>query len=198
MKTQILDNLARIISFLVNPLFILFPLPYLLVYHYSNNHLSAIKWNIFSLFFFLLIGVFVLYEVKHHVFSDMDISRREQRPLLFAVLSLITIIYYFSLIILKAPAILFVTVWGIMVGIVLVTFVNIKIKSSIHIAVLTIVIFILIRLYNLTLLSLLLIPIVGWARIRIKRHTLTEVIAGFILAVILSIIMYFLLKYIPV
>src|SRR4026208_1637374 len=108
--------LARIISFLTNPVFVLFPVPYLLVYRSGYGHIYAIKWTLFTLLFLAMVGFFVLYEVKMKVFSDMDVSKREQRPLLFTIVGIITFIYLASLFFLKAPPVLFITIWGVLVG----------------------------------------------------------------------------------
>ncbi len=188
--------LAQTISFITNPIFILFPVPFLLIYRFGYSHIYAIKWTLFSFIFLFLAGIFVIYEVKHKVFSDMDVSKREQRPLLFTVIALITVIYMVSLFIFQAPAILFISVWGGMVGILMASLVNMRIKASLHVASLTAVLITIVRLYALPYVLFLLIPIVAWSRIRIKRHSKQEITVGFFLGIFLTFFMYILLKYI--
>lgn len=191
-----MDLFARIISFVTNPIFVLFPLPFLLVYRFGYGSLYAIKWTLFSFAFMFLAGVFVLYEVKHKVFSDMDVSRREQRPLLFVVIGGITVVYFISLILFRAPPVLFVTVWGAMLGIFLASLVNMRVKASLHVATITSVLITLVKLYDWSYLVFLIIPLIAWARIRIKRHTEKEVLIGGLLGVLLTLSMYILLKYV--
>jgi hypothetical protein len=191
-----MKHLARIISFLTNPLLILFPLPFFLLYHSGYGKLIALKWTLFSIIFLFISGLFVLYEVKRKVFSDMDVSKRQQRKLLFSVIGLIAVIYLFFLSILSAPQILFITVWGIMIGIIFASMINTKIKVSLHVGVITAVLITLNQLYNLPLAVLLIIPLVGWSRIEIRRHSLIEVITGLIFGITLTTFMYILLKYI--
>ncbi len=191
-----MKTLARIISFVSNPVFILFPVPYLLVYRFGYGHAYAMKWSLFNLLYLGIAGIFVLYEVKMKVFSDMDVSKREQRPLLFGVLSIIAIIYFFSLFLLKAPPILFITIWGVMVGTLAATVINMRIKASLHVGTITAVLITIVKLYALPYYLFLLIPLVAWSRIRIKRHTEVEVIAGFLFGIALTFFMYILLKYI--
>lgn len=188
--------LARAISFITNPIFVLFPVPYLLIYRFGFGHEYATKWTLFSLVFIFIAGLFVLYEVKHKVFSDMDVSKREQRPLLFAVIAGITFVYFFSLYFFRAPLILFFIIWGVMLGTLLATLINTRVKVSLHVGTITAVILTLIRLFDLSYLLLLIIPIVAWARIRIRRHTHNEVVAGCLLGITLTLVMYILLKYI--
>jgi hypothetical protein len=190
--------LAQLISFLTNPIFVILPVPYLLVFRFGYGHSLALKWTLFSLAFLLIAVIFVLYEVKNKVFSDMDVSKREQRPLLFSAMGFIALIYFFSLFILHAPPILFITVWGIMAGVFMASLINRRIKASMHIAALTVVLLSILKLYSLSYALFLLIPIVGWSRIKIKRHTLAEVFSGFFLGAALTILMYILLKYINI
>jgi hypothetical protein len=191
-----MKTLARIISFLTNPLLVLFPLPFLLIYSSGYGHLIALKWTLFSIIFLFIAGLFVLYEVKQKVFSDMDVSKREQRKLLFSVIALIAAIYLFFLYILSAPQILFITVWGVMIGILFASLINTKIKVSLHVGVITAVLLTLSQLYNLPYAIFLIIPLVGWSRIEIRRHSLAEVITGLIFGITLTTFMYILLKYI--
>lgn len=193
-----MNTIARAISFLTNPIFVLFPIPYLLVYRFGYGHIYAVKWTLFSFVFLAVAGIFVIYEVKNKVFSDMDVSKREQRPLLFAVIAGITAIYLLSLYFLKAPAELFVSVWGVMVGILLATIVNTRIKASLHVCSITAVCLTIVRLYYLSPVILLIIPIVAWSRVKIRRHSVPEVFSGFILGMILPGLMYILLKYIMI
>jgi hypothetical protein len=191
-----MKQLARFISFVTNPIFVLFPVPYLLVYRAGYGHALAVKWALFSLFFLFIAGIFVIYEVRMKVFSDMDVSKREQRPLLFGVLGGITMIYLFSLFILHAPTVLFFTIWGVMLGIVLVAFINTRVKASLHVSTITAVLLTIVYLYDLPIFLFLLIPIVGWARISIKRHTQKEVFVGCAFGILLTFLMYILLKYV--
>ncbi len=190
-----MKTLARIISFVTNPVFVLFPVPYLLVNRFGYGHAYAIKWTLFTFVFLVMAGFFVLYEVKMHVFSDMDVSKREQRPLLFGVVSVIAVVYLISLFVLKAPPVLFITIWGVMIGTLFATVINMRIKASLHVGTITAVLITLVKLYSLPYSVFLLIPLVAWARITVKRHTGKEVISGFLFGIALTLFMYILLKY---
>lgn len=190
-----MDFIARIISFLTNPLFILFPLPYLLLYRVDSNSYNALKWTVFTLFFLLVIGMFMLIEVRRGVFSDLDVSKREQRPLLFGFISLVTGLYIISLLLFHGPVVLYVTIVGIMIGVIMVSVINTRIKASIHVATITAVLLTIGILYHVNVATLLLIPLIGWARIKIKRHTLQEALTGGIVGGFLTFFMYIVVKY---
>lgn len=190
-----MKTLARIISYITNPVFILAPIPYLLILKAGYNQNLALKWTLFSLYFLAVIGLLVVYEVKNRVFSDFDVSRRKQRQLFFIIIWVASLVYFLSLIFFRAPFILFVSTFGAIFGISVASLINTKIKMSLHVATLTAVLFTIIELYELSPFLFLLIPVVGWARMKIRRHSFAEVIIGFIFGVALPLVMYILLKY---
>src|SRR3989344_7062012 len=130
-------NLAHIISIISNPLVLFVPVPYLLVYHYSNDRLSAFSWTLISFVFLSFVGAFVLYQVEKGKFSDLDVSRREQRPRLFFAVGIAGVIYLLTLTVLNGPPVLYIATIGIMLSIFFVSVINTKIKASIHMATIT-------------------------------------------------------------
>lgn len=192
---MMLDTLARILSFIFNPLFLLLPIPYLLVIRETGDIIYALKWSVFTLLFILCIGLFVLISVRKGYFTDLDVSKREQRPQLFLFVSLVAIIYFVSLFFLQGPIALFIALGGIFLSILIFTFLNTRIKASIHSASVAAFATAMVLLYGRDfLVLLLLIPLIGWARVRINRHTKREVYVGTITAIVLTIGMYLLFK----
>ncbi|MEN9406809.1 MAG: hypothetical protein RLZZ455_25 [Candidatus Parcubacteria bacterium] len=185
-------SLARFISFVTNPFFIAIPLPFLLVYHETDSISVAIRWTFFSVVFLLMIGAFVFYEVKRHVFSDIDVSKKEQRPLFFVYVIFVSLLYLGSLVILRGPFSLFIAVGGVLGSAVALGFVNRKIKASLHVATVSAFFTVFALLYGgMYVLLLLAIPIVAWSRITIKRHSLKETVVGCVMGIMLTLIVYF-------
>jgi membrane-associated phospholipid phosphatase len=183
--------LARIISILANPVFILIALPYFLIFKETNNPTQAWNWTLYTLIYLLLFCAFVLFGVKKKIFNNIDVSNKKQRPLLYFIGGLLSFIYLINLYLLKGPPILSITTFGIILGIVIAAFINIKIKVSMHVASFSALITALSIVYGgYFLLLLLLIPLIGWARVNIERHTTKEVIVGAMLGILLSLIMY--------
>ena len=188
---------ARFISFIFNPLLVLILLPFFLVYKTTNNLNSAIFWTVYSLFFIFAIAIFILVGVRNKIFANWDVSVRSQRPLLFSAFLLFGIIYLLGLYILKAPFILFVVILSLISGVILVSTINIKIKVSIHVATISALILGVILGFGASFAFLLIIiPLVGWSRIRIDRHTLSEVIVGWITGSLLLLGTYGIFKFI--
>ncbi len=174
--------LAKIISYILNPIPIFTLLPYMLVYKASRNNIHALKWAFFSSAFLLMIGLFIFYEVRKGVFSDFDISKQSQRGRLFLVSAATVLLYLLAIVFLKGPMTLFLAVFGIMLGLLLFSLVNRNIKVSAHLGVFTAFSITIIWLYGFGYIFLLfLIPVLAWSRITLSRHTLRETIVGTIL-----------------
>ncbi len=187
--------LARIISYLSNPLLILLPTPYLLVDKVSSDGIYAFKWTIFTYVFIGMIALFVTVEVLFGIFSDFDISQKEQRPIFFSFVGLITFFYLLALFFLSGPKILFVAVFAAMAGLIAISIVNKRIKASIHVATISAFIFLLGIFYGgLYLLGLLIVPLIAWSRIKTKKHTTIETAVGGTVGILVTIIVYIISK----
>lgn len=184
-------TLAKVISLTLNPLCIIVFLPFILVYKSTHNFASAYHWLLYTLIFLALLTLIVFIGVKQKRFTDMDVSKREQRPLLFLLCSVMGIIYLIGLHIFHAPFVLFVVTWGILLGIIAVSIINRKIKASMHVATMTAILLTVSFGYGgYFYLLLLLLPLLAWARLKTKRHTLSEVIAGGVIGSVLSLSVY--------
>lgn len=188
-------RLAAIISFVLNPMFILLLLPFFLVQKTTNSFVSATWWTGYTAFFLLILGSFMIYGVRKGIFTDMDVSRREQRPLIFSFGLILAAVYIGGLYLLKSPLILKVVAIGIMIGTIIVSFVNTRIKASLHIATFAALLMGLSLGYGAHFLVLyLFLPVLAQSRISLKRHTLTEIIVGGILGSLITLGMYAFLR----
>ena len=186
---------AEIISFVLNPLVVLIPIPFFLVFETGGTLQQAFTWTIFSLFFVLLFFIFILLGIKRGFFSDLDVSKRKQRPLLFFSAIILTLIYVSVLYFLKAPVILYIGAISIVVGLLVVDLVNRVIKASVHLATLSALLTFLVIIEGwLFVLAFVLIPILAWSRIKTKNHTLQETIVGTSLGILLTITIYVIFK----
>lgn len=187
--------LARFISLIFNPVFLLIPTPYLLVLRETGDASQAMNWTLISMFFVMLIGVCLGIGVRKGYFTDFDVSKREERPLLFLFVLLVGALYFISLLYLDAPVVLFILLACIFASVLLFSFVNTRIKASIHVATISAFVVTLGILYGAQyLLLLLIVPIVAWSRVKIKRHTVREIIAGGSLGISLTVILYTIVK----
>lgn len=187
--------LARFISFVFNPYFLILPIPYFLVLRETGDPIDALKWTVFTLIFLGAVGLSVLILVRKGYFSDLDISKREQRPLFFSLVGLFATIYCFGLFYFHAPLVLFVSLGGIFFSLLVFSFVTTRVKASIHVGSITALIFSFSLLYHGAFLFLLfLIPLIGWSRLRTHRHSKNEVLVGAILGIFIPLVMFLVFK----
>lgn len=187
---------AKAISFLLGPVFVLLPIPYILVERFTKDYFYALKWTVFSYGFILSVALFVVVGVFFGFFSNYDVSKREQRPLLFLFSGIALFCYLLSLSIFNGPKILFVALFSIVLGLGVMAIVNKWIKASIHIATLvSVTLFMAIVYKGYYFLFLFLIPLLAWSRIKTKEHTLPETIVGGVIGMALTVIVYIISKY---
>lgn len=184
-------TLARAISFLSHPFLILLYSPYFLMTKFGNRDIRSLKWMLVSYFFLGLVMVFVIACVEFGIFSDFDIPKRKQRPLFFLFLGLITSIYLLLLFIFNGPKVLLVIIAAAILGIIVIDLVNSRIKASVHVATLSAFILSIGLIYKGPyFLLLFLIPLMGWSRVKTKKHTPLEATIGGVLGGTLSIVVY--------
>lgn len=186
---------AKAVSFFLGPVFILFPIPYILVERFTQDHFYALKWTIFSYAFILAVAVFVIIGVALKVFSNFDVSKREQRPLLFFFSAFAIFCYLLSLYILDGPKILFIAIFAIILGLIAIIVVNKWIKASIHMATATsVLLFIGIVYKGYFFLLLILLPLLAWSRVKTKEHTPLETLIGSVLGIVITLVVYIVSK----
>lgn len=186
---------AKAISFFLGPVFILFPIPFILVAKFTQDYSYALKWAIFSYAFILAVALFVIVGVILGVFSNFDVSKRKQRPLLFSFSAFAAFCYLLSLLILDGPKILFIGFFALVLGLTAIIIINRWIKASIHLATATAVfLFIGIVYKGYFFFLLALIPLLAWSRVKTKEHTPIETIIGSVLGIVITLIVYFISK----
>lgn len=190
-----MKGFAKVISFVLSPVFVLFPIPFILVSKFSSDYSDALKWSIFSYAFILIVVVFVIAGVMLGIFTNFDVSKREQRPLLFSFSAFVIFCYLLSLIVLRGPKILFLAVFAIAFGLIILALVNKWTKASVHVATATAVFLLVGFAYKGYFFLLLgLIPLLAWSRVKVKGHTLRETIVGGILGMVITLTVYIVSK----
>ena len=184
-------SIANFISYALNPPFVLIFSTFLLIFRTNGNFISALVWAFYSFFFLLFLAAFLIYGVHKGFLTDLDVSKRKQRPLLFIVSLIISTVYLIGLYLLHAPQILVVFTYAIILCLILFSIINTFIKASLHVATVSAFLIALSLEYKgLYFILLLFIPLVAWARVKIKRHSVAEAIVGGILGSLLSLGMY--------
>ncbi len=149
----------------------------------------------YTLVFLMALSFFAIIGVKKKIFTDLDVSKREQRPVMYLVSIICCAIYLASLFFLHGPYILYILTIGVIIGVSFLSIINRRIKASIHVAAITSLILpVAVSYGHYYLLLLFLIPLVIWARLKTKRHTLPEIVVGGTIGGILSLSIYLAAK----
>lgn len=174
------------LSFLISRVFdFYFWFPVLLFITVFNSGLSSQQLKILLPILLVLevivpISLFSLVLAKRKV-SDIDVTKRQERHRLFASLTLI--LFVASLVSFFLGNMLFFILQLIsLVSALSMFLITLQFKISGHMLMNTGSIFIINYLFDWKLIWLfLLVPLVGFARIYLKKHTLIEVVTGMIL-----------------
>lgn len=190
--------LAQSLSLIFNPIFFFLLIPYVIVYKQTNNSLYALKWEIFSaLFIFIGLLLVVVGRVKK-VFSDFDLSNKEERSRFYVYLVYIAISYLLVSLFFKGVYFsISIIAFGILLSVVVFSFVNRYVKASIHMAsacAFILTISILDKSLTTFWLTFWILPIIAWSRLYLKRHTMVEIITGSVLGVTITAFTFFIGK----
>jgi membrane-associated phospholipid phosphatase len=187
------NKVAKILSYIFDGSFISIPIIIIICFMVVGNKAEAFSWA----FTFLLFGtvipylyVALLYRRKR--IDDIHIPKREDRikPLLVSIASygLCLVILY----VLNGPLFLKSIFAVILISTIVFTIITYFWKISLHTGWVTFVVITFNILFGRWMLLMVpLIPVIGWARVRIKKHTIKQVIFGAGVSTITSFIIYY-------
>lgn len=192
-----MKKFATLVSFVLNPLFVAYLVPFLIVYKATDSGWYALKWMLFiSLFVSLAVSYFFYGRLRGY-FSDFDISKRKERFRFYRLILLLSFVFLCISIFLKGVTFpISILAFGITMGIIAYAIVNLKIKASGHVGVLCAFVITVGFLYGAQSALFLswTIPLLAWSRLYLKRHTMKEVITGAILGSIITLVTFFIGK----
>ena len=187
---------ARIVTFLLHPIILVSPAVFFIVVASGYSVQTAVFWAAIAFLFVIFVALYILAGMKIGFFTNFDISKREQRIYVFPVIIVAGISYLVSLIVFNGPRSLFFAIIYFIISVAILALVTLKIKASVHVGGLTAALISAVYFFNSNYLYLLLlIPIMAWARIAEKRHTLKETVVGFILGLLLALVGIFIVQY---
>ena len=180
--------IAKAISNILSALAVVVEATFILTYLGTKNLLLSLEWTLVSLAFILVLLLAVYYFVRKGKFSDLDVSTQKQRPLLFLMDSIFALTYFSVLYLFHAPKALFIGNVATFAVVIVLVLANKFIKASVHMAVLSgaLTLFVFMGSW-VCLLGFVLIPILAWARLTTKRHTIKEILAGTIIGILTAV-----------
>lgn len=185
---------AQFVSFLFNPLLLTLGLSYFVVFRQTYDILYALKWQLFTLVFVIAAALLFVLGKWRGIFSDYDVSKREERPKMFFILLTISVAYLLAASFFKGVFFpISLIAFGVCVAVVAFMIVNYRIKASGHVAVACAFVITITVLFGLSALlaTLWIVPLITWSRVFLRRHTAHEVITGGLLGSVITLITLF-------
>jgi len=181
---RVWGDLARIVSTVFNPFLTALAL-FVILAHASARGTLDFWWLLFLSTFFTSLGpmIYVFWLYGSDRISDLDMSVRHEREAVFGAFAVFYLAGTVMLWITRAPTLMIAAMAAYTLSTLVVQYITRYWKISTHAIGITAPLVALTLLYGTqTLPFLVLIPMVGWARVYLKAHTLMQVIAGAALA----------------
>jgi membrane-associated phospholipid phosphatase len=180
---------ARYVSIILAPPTISLPLVFLVAFYQARDQLAAFVYACITLFF-LSVGplIYTLIGVRLGKLSDMDVSRRSERagPFLFSIVSVA--IGWLVLMLTQGPKNLQTLLIITAVNGTIMMITTLRWKISIHASSMGGAATILTALYGAVMLpAFLLLVLVSWSRVALRRHTIAQVVAGALASIAISL-----------
>ncbi len=187
-----MEKFAKVLSRVFDGSLISIPIFIIICLAVIKNPLSALGWAFLCILFGTLIPYLYIFSLfKKNMVDDMHVPNKENRIKPLIVTIICYILGYFVLYILKAHIFLrSIFVASIIITVIL-TAITYFWKISFHTSWVTFVTITYCVLFGKWMLTLLLLTIlVGWARVKIKRHTILQVTLGAAISAIVTLFVY--------
>jgi membrane-associated phospholipid phosphatase len=187
-------DLARILSTIFNPFLTALAL-FVILAHVSAKDTVDFWRLLFLSTFFTSIGpmLYVFWLYSSDRISDLDMSVRQERELVFSTFVVFYLLGSAALWLAHAPRLMIAAMLGYFASTLVVGYITRYWKISTHALGITAPLVALTMLYGRQPLPfLVLIPMVCWARVYLKAHTIAQVLAGAGLATVTTMLFFYL------
>jgi len=182
MQLTKITRFARIVSYVFDGSVLALPV-FLAVCFYDPA--GSIQMQIIPAFFaayFFIAAIpysFILFLYKTGRISDLQIPRRKERLVPLLVINICVIAGFIVLLFLKSSALLRTVYLIYLLGLPLISIITVFYKVSFHSSYITMFSLIYLMVFGKwAVFTIALIPLVGWSRVKLKRHTIGQVLLG--------------------
>ena len=184
---------AKLVSNIFHPWVVLVPVLGLAANQSVGKPPEYIKWTLIA-FLPATLSPLIYAKIRATVLSRRGNQRKISRSLvrnnpeqLFIMTALFGVPSALMLYYLDAPRNLLIIILGVTAVMFVVTLVNLRYRASFHLSMVTSMLAALWFLFGaVSLVSFLLIPILGLSRYRLGEHTLTQTAAGFLIGLVVG------------
>lgn len=196
-EKRLCREVAEIISWVFFPPLVATVFFIFLIFWYSSDLSQGFSWLItVSPFLIFIPLVFFALSYKYGWISDIDLSERQERPAFLVVFVASLLVLSIILYVLNVPEKFFIYVFSGLVMSALASLITIYWKISFHAAATTSVVTAILILGGLRFWPfIVLVPLIGWSRIILKKHSFYQVLFGSILAFSVTYIVFHIFGY---
>jgi membrane-associated phospholipid phosphatase len=198
MRLDTKRRIANLTSDILNPIVLGLVLIVLFSFAVASGALEAVKWSLILIAVSILpVYLILFYMVRKGKIDNIFTVVREQRTMIYVVGGICAVVACLVLILLEAPPELVAAAVAGLSAAVIYLCVNLWWKISLHTAFVSASVVLLVILYGwVAVVSIVLLPLMFWSRVELKRHSPAQVVAGAILAaLIISVVFYVFLPW---
>lgn len=123
--------------------------------------------------------------------GDHHVTSRNQRSLVYAGIIICVVALIAVLLVLETPRLIWVGVFSALIFLGVFALVTLKIKASVHVGLwVCLITFLGLTVSPWWFAGLLFTPVTAWARIRIRHHTMPEILAGAVTGAVVTAASY--------
>jgi len=186
--------IAEIISWLFFPPLVATVFFVFLVFWFSTDFSQGLQWLVSVSPFLVFIPLFFFFlSYKLGWISDLDMTKRSERPAFLIVFILSLAAASLILYVLRVPEKFFAFAFSGLILVSVASIITLFWKISFHTAVTTSVLSAIVILGGLRFWPLfLLLPMIAWSRIVLRKHSVMQVIGGSLLSAGITFVIFYL------
>ena len=187
-------RIANLTSNLLNPFLVSLGIILLLSFEATSSPFDALKWTlIFAAISILPVFLVTVYLVRNERLEGIFINIRRQRNKIYLLASFCAVAGCIVILYLGAPLVLVVSLVAGLSAMIVFTCINLLWKISVHTAFVAASVTVVIILYgSIGTVTAVLIPPIAWSRIELEHHSITQVVAGALLAALIVVVVFYL------
>jgi len=198
MQTDVRKRIADLISNTLNPFLVSLIIIVLLSFESASGISDALKWSlILAAISILPVFSAVVYLLRKGRLNGIFTAVRRQRTAIYVLSGVCAAVGYVILLISKAPMMLRAAFATGLSGVVAFTVINLWWKISLHTALVTALVTVMVILYGwIATAGLVLVLLIAWARLALKQHSLAQAVAGAVLAALITVAAFYLFGFV--
>ena len=195
-KSNTYGRIAELLSIILDPRVLIAPIAIAVSFHNSDNLIVSVGWVLLLLLFtvFPIIGLIAI-QTKRKIYTDNQVSNASQRNIIYLIGICGIVVDLSIMVIYSGPKPLIAMVVAMLFSGFVAAILNRRIKVSVHTGAVAGAVVSLISSWGSLFLPLLIfVPLVGWTRITLHRHTISEVIIGGIIGLTITASAFYFLN----